>query len=232
MDFQVFKCRLDILVRLRLDGQECPSYPKINQCLQKGSGTNSAWRGLRPQPKFAIANRSPSDPASVGARLIRLQHKDVTKNTLHRPRVGGWATLGYSSRLHRLRVGAGQGGLRVFCCSPPVSGPPTQGRWCPNATPRCIKIFSGIQSLNRLQCSTLWAIWLLVPDLPLPSPNWPQDWFCRCLRTGGRQAASAASRITGRPQILPMRPFRQGLIEKYGVAVGWKNPGGRCFTAR
>ena len=27
--FQTLRCRLDILVRLRFDGQECPSYAKI-----------------------------------------------------------------------------------------------------------------------------------------------------------------------------------------------------------
>ena len=46
-----------------------------------------------------------------------------------RPRVGGWATLGCSSRLHRRRVGAGQGETRISCCSSPVCGPPTRGRW-------------------------------------------------------------------------------------------------------
>gem|GEM_PF-2951018 len=41
------------------------------------------------------------------SKTYQRQHNDVANNTLHRPRVGGWATFGYSSRLHRHKVGAG-----------------------------------------------------------------------------------------------------------------------------
>jgi len=47
----------------------------------QGNGDHRAlqesWRGLRPQPKFANANRSPSDPASVRARLISYNTKTL-----------------------------------------------------------------------------------------------------------------------------------------------------------
>ena len=39
------------------------------------TGSRIPWRELRPQTKFAIANGSPSDPASVGARLISYNKK-------------------------------------------------------------------------------------------------------------------------------------------------------------
>jgi len=50
-------------------------------------------------------------PRVGGSKTDQLQQKDVTKDTLPRPCVGGWATFGYSSRLHRRRVGAGQSGV-------------------------------------------------------------------------------------------------------------------------
>ena len=72
---------------------------------------------------------SPSDPASVEVRLIGYSTKTPRYNHSIRPRVGGCATLGCSSRLHRRRVGAGQGETRISSCSSPVCGPPTRGRW-------------------------------------------------------------------------------------------------------
>ena len=72
---------------------------------------------------------SPSDLASVEARLIGYSTKTPRYNHSIRPRVGGWATLGCPSRLHRHWVGSGQGETRISCCSSPVCGPPTRGRW-------------------------------------------------------------------------------------------------------
>ena len=62
-----------------------------------------AWRELRPQPKFAIANRSPSDPASVGARLISYNSK--TSRTT--PSTGLVSVVGRLLATHRGYTDAG-----------------------------------------------------------------------------------------------------------------------------
>ena len=97
-----------------------------------------------------------SEPLSIrprvgGSKTDQLQHKDVTKNTLHRPCVGDWATFGYASRPHRCRVGAGQGAVLVFCCSSPIIGPPTQGRGCQNAKKRHLNELNFSQQNTRFQ---------------------------------------------------------------------------------
>jgi len=47
-------------------------------------------------------------PCAGGSKTVQLQYKDNALDSLHRPRVGGWATFADKSRLHRRRVGAGQ----------------------------------------------------------------------------------------------------------------------------
>ena len=58
---------------------------------------------------YAIAlHPTPCRPRFGGSKSEQLQRIASDNHTLHRPRVGGWATFGFSSRLHRRMVGAGQ----------------------------------------------------------------------------------------------------------------------------
>ena len=62
-----------------------------------------SWRGLRPQPKFANANRSPSDPASVGARLFSYN----TKTSRRTPSTDPVSVVGRLSATRRGYTDAG-----------------------------------------------------------------------------------------------------------------------------
>ena len=53
-------------------------------------------------------HRLSTRPRVVGSMTSQLHQNYDAMHSLHRPGVGGWATFGYGSRLHRRRVGAGQ----------------------------------------------------------------------------------------------------------------------------
>ena len=64
-----------------------------------------SWRGHRPQLKFAIANRSPSDPVSVVGRILATHRGYTDAGSVQARAKGEISVVAYQSAVHRHGVG-------------------------------------------------------------------------------------------------------------------------------
>jgi len=150
-DYQTIKARVELKSDFRSFTFQTSFSKRFVKCMAPASRTGIP---------NGVDLSSPSGPVPVEARLISYNHKPLRPRPL--PRF-------FFAKGERKRGRGDDLAKRSESSSQPVCGPPTRGRrsreirflclsprhrtscrWCPNATLRCIKIFSGIQSLNRL----------------------------------------------------------------------------------